>query len=143
LSNRIVIAVVTACLLGLGALAVGFSGGESSATAKQNFCNSLSDFSNTVTYYGGLDPRTATNAELDSGAAEIDAAWNDLVGEANDWANADDNAVTAAYNDLYDAIQELPSDNTIAEDLDSLQDELDAFPQAYRETFDLSGCVSA
>jgi hypothetical protein len=52
-------------------------------------------------HYNGLDPRTATNAELHSRAADIDAAWDDLVGEAEDWANADDNALTAAYDDLY------------------------------------------
>jgi hypothetical protein len=143
MTNRIVIAVVSACLLGIGLLAVGFSGGESSASAKQNFCNSLSDFSNTVTYYDGLDPRTATNAELDARADDIDAAWDDLVGEAADWANADDNALTVAYDDLYYAIQDLPGDNTVAQDLGDLQDELDAFPAAYRATFDGSGCATA
>ena len=37
----------------------------------------------------------------------------------------------------------LPGDNTIAQDMDDLQDELDAFPAAYRATFDGSGCYTA
>lgn len=54
-----------------------------------------------------------------------------------------DNALTKAYNDLSDAIQALPADNTIAEDIDALQPQLNAFPEAYRETFDRSGRSSA
>ena len=34
---------------------------ENAATAKKNYCNSLSSLSSTVLNYQGLDPRTATN----------------------------------------------------------------------------------
>jgi hypothetical protein len=36
--------------------------------------------------------------------------------------------------------EDLPEDNTIAEDIEELEPELSAFPQAYRDTFDGSGC---
>jgi len=129
--------ILGACLLVLAVSACGF---EDSATAKQNFCNSLTDLSSTVMTYQGLDVRTATNDELDAAADDITAAYNDVINEANDWANAYDNPLTNAYNDLYWAIQGLPSDNTVAEDLDALQPELSAIPGAYAETFDRSGC---
>jgi hypothetical protein len=137
--NKIAALTLGACLLGL---LVAACGGESSETAKQNFCDSLSNLSSTVMSYQGFDPATATNEEWNDAANDISSAWDDVEQEANDWANADDNALTKAYNDLYDGIQALPEDNTIAEDIDDLQPQLDAFPQAYRETFDGSGCSS-
>ena len=116
--------------------------GESSAEAKQSFCESLSDLSSTVMSYEGLNPETATIDELDSAEADITNAWDDVEDEWYDWAYAEDNALMEAYDDLYYAIQDLPGDYTVAQSLDSLEDELSAFPQAFSETFDGSGCTN-
>jgi len=112
----------------------------SSAEAKSNYCNSLNNLASTVVSYQGLDPVNATNDELEAAYDDIYDAWNDVVDDGNDWANAYDNPLTNAYDDLYWAIQTLPGDNTIAEDIEALQPELSAFPQAFRDTFDGSGC---
>jgi hypothetical protein len=117
--------------------------GESSAEAKADYCNSLNNLSATVMSYQGLNPATATNEELDSAADDITGAYNEVVNDAEDWANAYDNPLNEAYNDLYWEIQSLPSDYTVAEDLDAVSDELDAFPQAFTETFDGSGCSTS
>lgn len=137
--TKIVALILGVCVLGL---LVAACGGESSTTAKKNFCNSLSDLSSTVMYYEGLNPATATNDELAAAADDITNAWNDVVDEGYDWAYAEDNSLTEAYNDLYDGIQSLPGDNTISQDIEALQPELSAFPQAYSDTFDGSGCTS-
>ena len=113
---------------------------EDSTTAKANFCDSLSNLSSTVLSYQGLNPATATNDELDSANDDINDAWGQVEDDANDWANAYDNPLGQAYDDLYWAYQELPGDNTIAEDISDLEPELSAFPEAFRETFDGSGC---
>jgi hypothetical protein len=117
--------------------------GESSAEAKADYCNSLNNLSATVMSYQGLNPATATNEELDSAADDITGAYNEVVNDAEDWANAYDNPLNEAYNDLYWEIHSLPSDYTVAEDLDAVSDELDAFPQAFTETFDGSGCSTS
>jgi hypothetical protein len=117
--------------------------GESSASAKQDLCNSLNDLAASVVNYEGLDLSTATNEQLDAAANDISNAWDNVVDNGNDWVNAYDNPLTNAYWDLYDSIQELPGDNTVAQDLQQLQPELVAFPQAFQETFDGSGCASA
>jgi hypothetical protein len=136
-NTKIVALILGACMLGL---LVAACGGESSETAKKNFCTSLSDLSSTVMSYEGLDPATATNDELDSAADDIADAWNEVVDEGYDWAYADDNALTEAYDDLYDAIQDVPGDYTVSQSLDALEPQLSAFPQAYSDTFDGSGC---
>ena len=115
--------------------------GESSAQAKSDFCNSLDNFSSTVMSYEGLNPATATNDEIDAAYDDIYGAYDEVVNDAEDWANAYDNPLNEAYDDLYWAIQDLPGDNTVAEDLNDLEDELAAFPGAFHETFDGSGCT--
>jgi hypothetical protein len=117
--------------------------GPSSAEAKQNFCDSLRNLSSTVTQYQGLDARTATNDELDNAYDDITGAYDQVADDAEDWANAYDNPLNEAYNDLYWEVQSLPDDYTVAEDLDAVSDELAAFPQAFDETFDGSGCSNS
>jgi hypothetical protein len=136
--------IVGASILTVGlVLLVSAWRGESSAEAKADFCNSLETLSSTVMSYQGLNPATATNEELDAAADDITGAYNEVVNDAEDWANAYDNPLNEAYNDLYWEIQFLPSDYTIAEDLDAVSDELAAFPEAYDETFDGSGCSTS
>jgi hypothetical protein len=80
-------------IVSLGALVLGLCtaavvlaftwNGESSATAKQHFCDSLSNLSSTVMSYQGLDPLNATNDELDSAADDISSAYDDVVDSVN------------------------------------------------------------
>jgi hypothetical protein len=129
--------ILTCCVLAFAAVACS---GESSAEAKTNFCSSLSNFSGTVMSYQGMNVLTASTDELESAANDIDAAYNDVIDEANDWANAYDNPLTEAYNDLYWALDDVDGDATVAETINEVDDELDAIPAAYAETFDGSGC---
>ena len=136
------VSALAVSVLGL-VLVVSAFGSQSSESAKKDFCNSLSELSSTVMSYQGLDPRAATNDELDAAADDIYDAYDQVVEDAEDWANAYDNPLGEAYDDLYWAIQGLPGDNTVSEDLADLEDELSAFPSAYHETFDGSGCTTA
>jgi len=114
--------------------------GPSSAQAKEDYCNSLRNLSSTVMSYQGLNPATATNEELDNAYDDIAGAYDQVAQDAEDWANAYDNPLAEAYDDLYWAAQDLPDDYTAAQDIASLEDELSAFPGAFHETFDGSGC---
>jgi hypothetical protein len=136
------IIALTAGTLAVLSLVVVLAGGlfQDSASAKEDFCGSLDNLATTVMNYQGLDPATATNEELDNAADDITEAWDDVVNDGDDWANAYDNPLTNAYDDLSYAAEDLPDDNTVAEDLDALQPQLEAFPQAFRDTFDGSGC---
>jgi hypothetical protein len=141
MKKTIIALLASVFILGTGvAIAAVAWDGESTETAKANFCSSLTDLSSTVMSYQGLDPRTATNDEMESAADDIADAYDNVVDEAYDFAAADDNALTDAYNDLYYAIEGLDGDNTMSQNLADLEDELAAFPSAYAETFDGSGC---
>jgi hypothetical protein len=137
-TSRTVRVTMAACA---GALALVLTGcGQSTDEAKGQFCDSLDDFSSTAMSYQGLDPRYATNDQLEEAADDLATAWDEVEQEAVDWTYADDNELTEAYDDLYDAAQDLPGDNTVAEDLEQLEPELDALTPAFQQTFDGSGC---
>jgi inorganic triphosphatase YgiF len=140
MKTKVLALVLSVFTLGTLLPACGF--GESSEEAKADYCNSLSDLSSTVMSYEGLDPRTATNDELDQAADDIEDAWNEVVSDAEDWANAYDNELAQAHDDLYWAIQAIPGDYTIAQSLAAVEEELSAFPDAFRATFDGTGCSS-
>jgi hypothetical protein len=130
-----------ACIGTMGVM-VAACGGESTAEAKDNFCASMSDFSSAYVSYEGLDA-TATNDQYDDAYTDLDDAWDQLVEDAEDFAEADDNELTAAVNDLYNAAIALPGDYTASQNFEALQDEIQALPSAYKATFDGSGCATA
>ena len=140
--NRATIAALVLGILGLFGvgLAIAAYDGESTETAKASFCDSLTDLSSTVMSYEGLNPVTATTDELDAAADDIEEAWDDVVDDGYDWVYAEDNTLTEAYDDLYYAIEGLDGDLTVSQSIAALDEELSAFPQAYAETFDGSGC---
>jgi hypothetical protein len=141
MKKTIAVLLAGASILAVLGLGLAFTyGGQSTEEAKQEFCDSLTDLSSTVMKYEGLNPATATNDELEAAADDIDDAWDEVVDEAYDWTWAEDNQLVEAYDDLYDAMDSLPGDYTVAQSIEALQPELSAFPQAYSATFDGSGC---
>ena len=139
-SKIVSVLAIGAVLVGVFAAVAYAYDPESSEEAKADYCQSLSDLSSTVMSYQGLNPLTATNDELDAAADDIEDASDEVVDDAEDWANAYDNELAQAYDDLYWEIQFLPGDNTAAENLDAVEDELAAFPAAFHDTFDGTGC---
>jgi hypothetical protein len=133
---------ITAAVLGAVSIVVLAAAwtGQSTAEAKADVCDSLTELSSAYTTYAALDSRTATIGALDEAENDLEQAWENLVYDAEDWVYADDNPLTQAYDDLYYAYEDLPDDYTVAQSVSELQDELAAIPPAYVEAFDLSGC---
>jgi hypothetical protein len=130
-------------LAGGTALTVNAFALEDSESAKADFCQSIDDLGATIQSYQGLNPLTATNEELDQAYDDISGAIDDVDEEASEWVNAYDNPLTEAYWDLYYAVEDLDGDNTAQNNMVALEDELAAYPDAFAETFDQSGCTVA
>lgn len=137
---------IVAVVLGAGALAggtvvtVNAIGFEDADSAKQDLCVAFGDLETTVASYQGLDPRAATNDQLDTAYDDITGALEKVDEEGDEWVNAYDNELTDAYWDLYYAVEDLDGGNTAADNMADLEDELAAFPAAFQATFDGSGC---
>ena len=137
------IIAVTLCggaLAGGAVITVNALAFEDTESAKADVCQSLDDLNATIVSYQGLNPLTATNDQIDDAYDDISGAVDDLDEELDEWVNAYDNPLTEAYWDLYYAVEDLDGDNTAAENLADLEDELAAYPAAFHETFDGSGC---
>jgi hypothetical protein len=113
---------------------------EDAESAKADVCTSLHELSDTIVGYEGLNPLTATNDQLEDAYDDISGAVESLDEELDEWVNAYDNPLTEAYWSLYDAVEDLDGDNTAVENLAAIEDELAAYPAAFQETFDGSGC---
>jgi hypothetical protein len=139
---RSIIAVTLAggALAGGAVVTVNALAFEDAESAKADVCTSLDELRTTIVGYQGLDPLTATNDQLDDAYDDISGALDDLDEELDEWVNAYDNPLTEAYWDLYYAVEDLDGDNTAQENLIDLEDELAAYPDAFHETFDGSGC---
>ena len=139
---RTIIAVTLAggALAGGAAVTVNALAFEDVDSAKADVCTSLDELRTTIVSYQGLNPLTATNDQLDAAYDDIAGEVDDLDEELDEWVNAYDNPLTDAYWDLSDAVADLDGDNTARENLIDLQDELAAYPAAFQETFDGSGC---
>ena len=141
-------ATIAGAALGLGALAtlIGVvavnAWPQDEDSAQEDFCASVDTLATSVQDYHSLDLSTATTDEIRDASEAVDEAYDDMVDEGSEWVNAWDNELTNAYWNLYYAVEALPDDNTVSENVEELEPFLSEFPQAFEETFD-GTCATA
>jgi len=113
------------------------------ASAKDTFCNDLKGFSASLTNLQGLDPKTATRADVTSAANDLKNSGKQVVSSAKALGHADVSAVQTSLNSLQKAVKSLPKGNTIQQDLTQLQSALQATAQSFKTIFDKQGCKTA
>jgi hypothetical protein len=116
--------------------------GDDEDTVHEDFCASVDTFATTVQDYTTLDPNTATTDEIREASDAIDEAYDEMLDQGNEWVNAYDNELTDAYWNLFYAVEDLPGDNTVSQNVDEFEWYLSELPAAYQETFDGS-CAAA
>jgi len=127
-------------LVGVAGLLVGCDDDESQAAAEDNLCASLTSFSATVVNLQGLDPTTASQDDYEAAVQEVQKAGNAVREDAEDVAEADTTALESAVDDLEAAAQDVPDDIPVTDALSSLQPEVQAVAQTWKETFDTLDC---
>ena len=113
------------------------------ASAKDTFCTDLKNFSAALTELQGLDSSTATRADVTSAANDLKDAGKQVESSAKALGNADVSAVQTSINTLQKAVKDLPSGNTIQQDLTALQPALQATAQSFKTIFDGQGCKTS
>jgi len=113
------------------------------ASAKDTFCADLKNFSASLTELQGLDPKTATRADVASAANDLKNSAKQVVSSAKALGHADVSAVQSSLNSLQKAVKSLPKGNTIQEDLTQLQSALQATAQSFKTIFDGQGCKTS
>lgn len=82
----------------------------------------------------------STLDEIQSVNVAYSQALDDVIDSASDVADVRSEPVEAAYNDLNQAIADIPGDATVTEALLSIEDELVAIDNAYATAFASLGC---
>jgi hypothetical protein len=128
--------VVAAVALAVG----GCAGEEPQPSAEAALCESLATFAGGLNAFSNLDPTTDSAEEIFATRQFVAESWEVVKIEAEDVTEADDAAVEAAWQDLSDAIDEIPTDQPVDDALATIQDEIDAVRGAYQEMADGVGC---
>ena len=151
--SRYLLALAAMAALALSLAACGGGGGStttttttttvSPASAKETFCADLKNFSAALTGLQGLDPDTASKEDVTSAASDIKDAGQQVESSAKALGEADTSAVQSALDDLEQAVKDLPSGNTLQEDLTALQPALQATAQSFTQIFNGQGCSTS
>jgi hypothetical protein len=133
---------VTALTVTLGlALAVACTPASDQPTAEDALCDSLAEFNASVQAIADLDPQTDSVEDAQAAAQAADDAWAEVEAAAADVAEADDAALGAAWSDLSSTISNLPTDQPIADNWETVQASVDDVQGVYAEMRDGLGCA--
>jgi heme oxygenase len=140
-------------LVALGAFglaACGGSGGNNNTTttttaasAKDTFCADLKNASTALTELQGIDPKTASIADIKSAASDLKDAGQQVATSAKALGQADVSAVQSAVGSLQTAVKSLPKGNSIQQDLTQLQAALQTTAQSLTTIFNGQGCKTS
>ena len=124
-------------VLGIAAIACDDDPSEAELTIE--LCRDLVDLQVADAAFDTLD-ENSTLDEIKSVNIAYGDALDDVIDSAGDLADVRSEPVEAAYNDLNQAIADIPGDATIIEALTSIEDELVAIDNAYATAFSSLGC---
>ena len=112
------------------------------STAEATLCGSLATFQTDVQAVADLSPDSASVDDLNAATDAVSSSWDQVVTDAQAVSAADTAALTSAYNDLAQAIQDLPTDVAVTDALTTLQPSIDAVNSAYTEMANGLSCAS-
>jgi hypothetical protein len=130
-------------VLVLAAAACGDDDGSTSAgSASQSLCSSLQSLDGTVTQItdADVDPETTTIGDVENALGEVQSDLQDVKTSGADLASSLKTALQTAFNSLQDTVQDLPSDETVAEAGSSVEDAVQQFDTAWTNALDALNC---
>lgn len=123
----------------LGIAAVACDDDESEADLTAQLCSDLVNLQAADAAFDTLD-ENSTVEDLESLNSAYASALDDVVDSANAVGDIRVDGIEDAYNDLDQAIDDVPSDATISDGLASIQPAVDAVGEAYVAAFSSVGC---
>jgi hypothetical protein len=114
---------------------------QSQASAEADLCGSLSAFGDSLQALEDLDPASASIEDVEAAREDIDAAWDDVAAAAQDVSEADEAALETAWSDLSTEIQNVETDQPIADVLADIQSSAGEVRGVFQEMSDGSGCA--
>jgi hypothetical protein len=131
-------------LLVLVVAACGDDDGSSPASAAQGLCSSLQSLDSTVDQItsADADPDTTTVGDVQNALGQVQSDLQDVKTSGADLSSSLKTALQSAFNSLEDSVQDLPSDETLAEAGSSVQKDLEQLGTAWTNALDALNCSS-
>jgi hypothetical protein len=128
----------------LAAAACGDDGSTSVGTASQSLCSNLQSLDSTVTQItdADVDPETTTIGEVENALGEVQSDLQDVKTSGADLASSLKIALQTAFNNLQDTVQDLPSDETVADAGSSVENAVQQLDTAWTNALDALNCSS-
>ena len=131
-------------VLVLAAAACGEDGSTAAGTASQSLCSNLQSLDSTVTQItdADVDPETTTIGDVENALGEVQSDLQDVKTSGADLAASLKTALQTAFNNLQDTVQDLPSDETVAEAGSSVENAVQQLDTAWTNALDALNCSS-
>jgi phage shock protein A len=135
-----------AAVLVLAAAACGDDddGSSSAGGAAQSLCSSLQSLDSTVTQIANadVDPETTTVGDVQNAIDEVQSDLQDVRTSGADLSSSVKTALQTAFNNLQDKVEDLPSDETVAEAGSSVEDAVQQLDTAWTNALNALNCSS-
>ena len=118
---------------------------SSGAGATQSLCSSLESLDSTVEEItnADVDPETTTIGDVEDALGEVQSDLQDVKTSGADLSSSLKTALQSAFNGLEDKVQDLPSDETLAEAGSSVEKAVQQLGTAWTNALDALNCSSS
>jgi hypothetical protein len=145
------VAIVPLLLVGCGgggssggpAKGNGQAGGGSKSTQQQALCDSLNQLNKALTDLDNLDPKTATNAEVQTAANEARAANAKVQADAKEVSQTQATTVALASQRLITAVKAVPAGSTPKQTLQQVEPVLQSTKTQFQASYNGLACGSS
>jgi hypothetical protein len=119
-------------------------GSSSSASDSQSLCGSLQSLDSTVDQItsADADPETTTIGDLQNALGQVQSDLDDVQTSGADLASSLKTALQTAFNSLESSVEDLPSDETLADAGSSVESAVQQLGTAWTNALDALNCSS-
>jgi hypothetical protein len=136
LAVLILVGIGLAVLVGLA----GARGGDSSASAQQNLCSSLSTLESSTQALVALDPSTASKDDYQSDLATVQSDWKQVTSDASAAASDTMNTLDNAWDSFEQAVKAVPDDASVSDAISAVQQSGQTLVSTTKSTLSGVGC---
>jgi hypothetical protein len=131
-----VIAVLVLIGMGLAVLVglAGARGGDSSASAQENLCSSLSSLESSTQALVDLDPSTASKDDYQSDVSTVQNDWNQVTSDASTVASDTMNTLDGAWDSFEQTVKDVPDDASASDAIAAVQESGQALVSTTKST---------
>ena len=142
-SQHRLLLIVLAVGVGIAVL-IGLAGARGSSTttvsSQANLCSSLSSLESATSDLIGLDPSTASKSDYQSAVSTVQSDWSQVKTAASGAASATVSTLEDAWDTFETAVEDVPSDASVADALSSVQASGQALVSTTKSTLSGFGC---